>query len=131
MTVNYPSEEFVYQTIELELQKVSIVKYLPEEFAIHNLKLSTRRDEWLRALVVKLEGYVLSENLERYEFEYPRDWWEAFKERWFPAWLLKRYPVLYTKEVVDLQVLYPKLKVSLPEQQRTYRMEKWVGTVTK
>ena len=60
MTVNYPSEEFVYQTIELELQKVSIVKYLPEEFAIHNLKLSTRRDEWLRALVVKLEGYVLS-----------------------------------------------------------------------
>jgi hypothetical protein len=23
---------------------------------------------------------------------YPADWWQAFKERWFPAWALKRWP---------------------------------------
>lgn len=24
---------------------------------------------------------------------WPENWWEAFKERWFPGWLLRRYPV--------------------------------------
>jgi len=30
---------------------------------------------------------------------YPVDWWQAVKERWFPPWLLRRYPVRY-KEVI-------------------------------
>lgn len=24
---------------------------------------------------------------------YPINWWEAFKDRWFPKWLKRRYPV--------------------------------------
>lgn len=27
------------------------------------------------------------------DVEYPADWWEAFKDRWFPSWLKRRYPV--------------------------------------
>lgn len=27
------------------------------------------------------------------EFRCPADWWEAFKDRWFPKWALKRWPV--------------------------------------
>lgn len=129
--MNYPTDEVIFQTIELELLKVNIVKYVTQEFAIHHLKLSSRQDDFLRAMVLKLEGHVLSENLERYEIEYPKDWWQAFKERWFPERLLEKYPVVYTQEIIDLKVLYPRLKVSLPEQQRTYRLEKWIGTVTK
>jgi hypothetical protein len=26
-------------------------------------------------------------------YRYPSDWWQAFKERWFPKWLLKQFPV--------------------------------------
>ena len=29
------------------------------------------------------------------DFYYPRDWWEAFKERWSPAWAKKKYHVHY------------------------------------
>ena len=29
---------------------------------------------------------------------YPQDWWQAVKERWFPQWLLNRFPVKY-KEI--------------------------------
>jgi hypothetical protein len=29
---------------------------------------------------------------------YPSDWWEAFKKRFFPKWLLKKYPVVYHEE---------------------------------
>ena len=24
---------------------------------------------------------------------YPKDWWQAFKDRWFPKWLKRHYPV--------------------------------------
>lgn len=27
--------------------------------------------------------------------QYPATWWEAVKERWFPAWLKKKCPVQY------------------------------------
>ena len=38
---------------------------------------------------------------------YPQDWKEAFKERWLPPWLKKRYPVKYTKH--DVWIMFPKL----------------------
>lgn len=28
---------------------------------------------------------------------YPRDWWQAVKQRWFPFWILRRWPVEYTQ----------------------------------
>ncbi len=27
------------------------------------------------------------------ELRYPADWWQAFKDRWFPEWALKRWPI--------------------------------------
>lgn len=32
---------------------------------------------------------------------YPKTWWDAFKDRWFPSWLKERYPVEWTKVEVD------------------------------
>ena len=29
--------------------------------------------------------------------KYPADWWQAFKERWFPKWLKRKHPVKYTE----------------------------------
>jgi hypothetical protein len=31
------------------------------------------------------------------EKKWPKDWRQSFKERWFPKWLLKRYPVIYER----------------------------------
>lgn len=42
-------------------------------------------------------------------FDYPADWWQAFKERWFPQWLLKRYPV--TRNRVWAIHKFPELNV--------------------
>lgn len=30
---------------------------------------------------------------------YPRDWWEALRERWWPRWAIKRNPIMYTEIV--------------------------------
>lgn len=49
-----------------------------------------------------------------FEYKYPADWWQAFKERWFPDWAKKRWPVQYTTHKIDAFVLYPELDVQDP-----------------
>lgn len=31
----------------------------------------------------------------RWHARWPKDWWQAFRDRWFPKWWLKRHPVEY------------------------------------
>jgi len=61
-------------------------------------------DEMARRLVMSLEHRLLrgvpTEYQDEVAFSWPADWWQAFKERWFPRWLLKKYPVAYRTEVV-------------------------------
>jgi len=35
---------------------------------------------------------------------WPKDWWQAFKDRWFPAWALKRWPVQWETIDIDQQI---------------------------
>jgi len=59
--------------------------------------------------------------------KYPFDWYEAFKERWFPKWLLAKKPVVYKtvkttiveKHVTRITKLCPHVKV--PKEQDHYK----------
>jgi hypothetical protein len=46
---------------------------------------------------------------------YPRDWWEALKDRWFPRWALQRWPVRLTtverRGKIRAASILPDLKV--------------------
>lgn len=39
--------------------------------------------------------------------EYPATWWDAFKARWFPCWILRHFPVEFTRW--EAKALYPRL----------------------
>jgi hypothetical protein len=54
------------------------------------------------------------------EYRYPSDWKQAFKERWFPKWLLKKYPVKY--DVLIPKALYPD--ISLKNRPSFFRVDK-------
>ncbi|KKN74172.1 hypothetical protein LCGC14_0392580 [marine sediment metagenome] len=45
---------------------------------------------------------------------YPKDWWNMFKERYFPQWLVRHFPIEY-KEVVAKH-MFPYLKETLGEE---------------
>ena len=64
------------------------------------------RDEMNRRQVRRLVSYVLAMPKERIRVSehrsWPADWWQAFRERWFPVWWLKRWPVRY--ERLDIEV---------------------------
>ncbi len=70
--------------------------------------------------VAQLRGYLYGEKLKGKIIKHPRDWWQAFKERWFPAWALKRWPVEYTTHTVTFDVVYPNFRPSLPPQYSNY-----------
>jgi hypothetical protein len=52
-----------------------------------------------RRLVFHLKAAALGKNIENVDIEekWPQDWWQAFRERWFPAWWLNRWPVKYKR----------------------------------
>lgn len=61
---------------------------------------------------------------------YPKTWWQHFKLRWFPKWLLRRYPVIYNVRKVDIQVVYPTLNIAWPQKQHIVYLADW-GTSQK
>jgi hypothetical protein len=67
-------------------------------------------------LVLRLQGYIWGETKFKKTIRYPIDWKQSIKERWFPKWLLKKYPVKYKTHNIDAKIIYPKLKISMPEQ---------------
>ena len=51
------------------------------------------------------------------DVQWPADWWQHFKERWFPKWALRRFPVRYThrlghpRKTIDASAYYPDFKI--------------------
>ncbi len=39
-------------------------------------------------------------------------WWDAVKDRWFPKWFLKRYPVKWKK--LEAWAIFPEIKEEIP-----------------
>lgn len=75
--------------------------------------------DWINnRFTYQLHGYLLGEHLRKEQVTWPADWWEAFKGRWFPTFLLKRWPVKYVGYVFDVKALYPKLNFSLPQEEK-------------
>ena len=74
-----------------------------------------------RGLLVQLSAYMaglLKERIVIHE-RWPADWWQAFRERWFPAWWLSRWPVQYRNLDIDERqylAICPHLHVDPPHK---------------
>lgn len=92
-----------------------IAEKMMEHFAV------MPRVEWLEHVdfmsndvALRVVQKVWGKEAERQECEYPTDWWQAFKARWFPRWARDRYPVRMVRVVMTARELYPG--VSFPEK---------------
>lgn len=93
---NEPMEDFVRE-VRADLVRVAGVKLIGR----HQIE-GARGEENVRAMVtdthegllIELEGYLAAIGEDEVEVSRPIDWWEAFKERWFPRWALRRWPVM-------------------------------------
>jgi hypothetical protein len=89
----------------LEKLRVGVTKRLSR----HLLDASVNLD-MADQIVMSITGYIWQEKLDHVEISYPADWRQAFKERWFPTWLLNRYPVIRQTHTFDMAALYPDYK---------------------
>lgn len=103
---------------EIELQRqlygaaTQFSEQLIKEFNLHpeNLKVWFAEGGLLsQHLMIAWKVWLLEEMVMQDRAEWPANWWEAFKERWFPAWLKKRYPVRYEGIEWDCRFVYPSL----------------------
>ena len=83
---------------------------MPEEAQIE-LAMKYFAEGMTSRLIVMLAG----EYIHTPAVKYPANWKEAFREQFFPHWLLKRFPIRYKHVVFRAEVVYPKVK--LPEEE--------------
>ncbi len=56
-------------------------------------------------LLYSIRTFILAEEMYRVDrtVSYPADWWQAFKQRWFPARMKRRWPVKMHDEHIVLR----------------------------
>lgn len=62
-------------------------------------------------LVLTLQAAVAAQKLYDIKVLYPRDWWEAVKERFAPVWFTRRYPIRYIDHSVKAYALAEKVLI--------------------
>ncbi|KKM76749.1 hypothetical protein LCGC14_1377010 [marine sediment metagenome] len=91
-------------TVELALRHYFVrgtVSIVPDvEFTAH-------LDHAANLMVLTLTAGVAGERVS--EVRYPRDWWQAVREKFLPKWWLQRFPVQYHTWKADAH--YPQLKL--------------------
>ena len=96
----------------LEQIKFATINYVSLDFFnqfADNFKFQSCRNPTTQGIVYRFMMNVLSYKLEKIEIKYPLNWYEAFKERWFPKWYHKKYPIKYKQIVIIPEVLYPQI----------------------
>jgi len=81
---------------ELILQRLAFAvnSHIPNNFP-QGLKFNTYIEHHLDAMVAQMRWFYFGKHLET--IKYPETWWDAFKARWYPKFLKKRYPPKYVE----------------------------------
>ena len=87
-------------THAFEKMLFQVYRYLPDSHLSRSVSLEKWYDAEIMAMVLALRAEVYGRKLG----PIPADWWQSFKQRWFPKWLLRRFPV----RELDLWAIYPQ-----------------------
>lgn len=104
------------QKIELGIESLNYNLVWPVHLAGHSGFMDTAMNTAFARLTRDLPYSV------RGSIEVPADWWEAFKDRWFPAWARHRWPVMW--KVYEAKHYLPELPV--PADYKQGAVSLWV-----
>ncbi len=119
------SDEVLCRRAAFDKVQVEVRAHLGEmAFLRNHLDLKVHLDHMARQLVLELRSFVLGKRAERIDIEekWPADWWQAVKDRWAPAWFLKRYPVQYKTLSVHKETMRvcPHVDIKTPEGRQVH-----------
>jgi hypothetical protein len=85
------------------------------------------REHMTESLIIQLDRSVYGDQpVSREVARFPATWWDAFKDKFFPAWALDRWPVKYEEVRASFEAHYPDFVPSLDDQQ-VVRVAKLIG----
>ena len=61
-------------------------------------------------MVWQIDSYIPTHYHKEITFSYHKDWWNAFKDRFFPLWLLQRFPVEYEVKTIRACEFHPEIE---------------------
>lgn len=109
---------FNEHSVTLKKLRFQLSRIIHKEF-LEELELDGRLERWfddyVTGLALSLRSQIWAEKVEEvsHTFRTPKTWWEHTKERWFPKWYLKKWPVRY--DVTDVRLkryaTFPELKL--------------------
>lgn len=97
--------EFVSSEVTAKIASLATTWRLPE-FVVSNTEVRTMMDQTVGHLLISLQKKLASnEVVESVRIvEYPSDWWQHLKLRWFPQWAVRRWPVVMKREEIETRV---------------------------
>ena len=119
------NDELPYRIVTLEKIRlglsVAVSKYLLDS------TVDIDSDALRHHVIVHVEGYLWGKQHKERIIKYPCNWREAVKERlygsrYFPARLIKRFPVRYIVHHVTATEMYPDLRFALPDRQPVLKL---------
>lgn len=106
------------RTVTLKKMRVHLSHMLSESM-LREVDVDWREDLLHDHVIFEFRTFVWAETdyLKSKTVRHPADWKEAFKERWFPKWLLGKYPVEYHETTLVAACLYPEFTPAVPDQE--------------
>lgn len=99
----------------MKMVNLEMVK-MAQSFGVSGYLSIHERELCFGERMVDFVAYICGERQEPYKYETYASWWDHFKASVFPSWLLKKFPPKRQCHVVDVAILYPYLKTSLPKE---------------
>jgi hypothetical protein len=100
------SDESSFTRVKLDVLQLHVQRHVRES-ELHNVSFEKYASHVADEMVYRLSTRIATGGIR--EISYPKDWWQAVKVRWFPAWLLKKYPAMYTTH--EAVALYPDIEI--------------------
>lgn len=94
-----------------EIEKICSRQVITQHAMVYGRAPELFVQHTMEGLMLELVQFVATQKLDVVEEKWPKDWLEAFKERWAPKWLLKKYPVQYKRMRVEAKAFYPKVPI--------------------
>lgn len=88
--------------LKITVSSKSSIETLQDMAALHGIDFTAELIG--DVLITRLSAFVNCTHTDKfcYYLEYPENWWEAFKLRFFPRWLIDKYPIKF--KIVDISV---------------------------
>lgn len=99
----------------LERMMLASCTEISQDLYLQSPKVQMYEDIARRTVVIQMKGYLWGKTLEKFDIEYPLDWWQAVKKRFAPAWVLRRWPVKQETNQISLVAYWPTIRHLVPD----------------